>query len=167
MLTPNYRIGNGIDIHPLKKGKKLILGGVELDHDFGCEGHSDGDVLVHSIIDAVLGALNKGDIGSHFPSSDNSYKDISSLELLRKVTLQHYPFSIINIDSTIILQEPLVGSYIPAIRKNILRILSDSRAIPKEGYDNISIKATTTDKLGFIGNKEGVAAITTCLLTVK
>ena len=164
MLNPkNYRIGNGIDIHPLKKGKKLILGGVELDHDFGCDGHSDGDVLVHSIIDAILGALNKGDIGSHFPSSDNSYKDICSLDLLKSIRDQ-YNFYIFNIDSTIILEEPIIAPYVTKMRNNILR-----RALPHGviKYDNISIKATTTDKLGFIGNKEGVAAITTCLLTVK
>ena len=163
MLTPNYRIGNGIDVHPLKNGTKLILGGVELNHDFGCDGHSDGDVLVHSIIDAILGALNKGDIGSHFPSSDNSYKDISSLDLLRDIGSK-YTFTIINIDSTIILEEPIIAPYVSDMKKNILNAL---QCHTSDEDSNISIKATTTDKLGFIGNKDGLAAITTCLLTVK
>ena len=96
MNTPNYRIGNGVDVHPLKKGRKLILGGVDLHHTSGCDGHSDGDVLIHSIIDAILGALNKGDIGSHFPSSNNTYKNISSLTLLNDI-IEQYNCSIINI----------------------------------------------------------------------
>jgi len=178
-IPPNYRIGNGVDVHPLVKGRKLILGGVDLNHSYGCDGHSDGDVLVHSIIDAILGALNKGDIGSHFPSSDNSYKDISSLDLLIDIT-DKYNFAIINIDSTIILQEPIIQPYVSDMKKNILQALraglknklkvnypklddfapSARVLIPK----NISIKATTTDKLGFIGNKEGIAAITTCFI---
>ena len=163
MLTPNYRIGNGVDVHPLKHGKKLILGGVELNHDFGCDGHSDGDVLVHSIIDAILGALNKGDIGSHFPSSNNSYKNISSIDLLRDIGSK-YTFTIINIDSTIILEEPIIAPHVSDMKKNILHAL---QCHTSNEDNNISIKATTTDKLGFIGNKDGMAAITTCLLTVK
>ena len=158
-IPPNYRIGNGVDVHPLVKGRKLILGGVDLNHSYGCDGHSDGDVLVHSIIDAILGALNKGDIGSHFPSSDNSYKDISSLELLSNIA-DKYTFSIINIDSTIILQEPIIQSYIPAMKENISKILT----FREPESQDISIKATTTDKLGFIGEKRGVASITTCLI---
>ena len=172
MEIPNYRIGNGVDVHPLVKGRKLILGGVDLNHSYGCDGHSDGDVLVHSIIDAILGALNKGDIGSHFPSSDNSYKDISSLELLSNIAGK-YTFSIINIDSTIILQEPIIQPYISDMKKNILQALRARELVRRKGVlfkktspdSNISIKATTTDKLGFIGNKEGIATITTCLIT--
>ena len=122
MEIPNYRIGNGIDVHPLVKGKKLILGGVDLNHSYGCDGHSDGDVLVHSIIDAILGARNIGDIGSHFPSSDNSYKNISSLDLLRDIGSK-YAFTIINIDSTIILQEPNLSPFIPNMRKNLAKIM--------------------------------------------
>ena len=159
MEIPNYRIGNGVDVHPLVIGKKLILGGVDLNHSYGCDGHSDGDVLVHRIIDAILGALNKGDIGSHFPSSDNSYKDISSLELLSDIAGK-YAFSIINIDSTIILQEPIIQPYVSDMKKNILLALL-KKTSPNS---DISIKATTTDKLGFIGNKEGIATITTCLI---
>ena len=160
MLTPNYRIGNGVDVHPLKQGKKLILGGVDLQHTHGCDGHSDGDVLIHSIIDSILGALNQGDIGSHFPSSDNSYKNISSITLLSKI-IKKYNFSIINIDSTIILQSPQIQPHIKKMKENIIKILCKSEGT---SCDNISIKATTTDNLGFIGHQEGVAAITTCLL---
>ena len=172
MEIPNYRIGNGVDVHPLVKGRKLILGGVDLKHSYGCDGHSDGDVLVHSIIDAILGALNKGDIGSHFPSSDNSYKDISSLELLSDIAGK-YAFSIINIDSTIILQEPIIEPYISDMKKNIFQALrvGEHPELVRLGWESsnkqskaISIKATTTDKLGFIGNKEGIATITTCLI---
>ena len=187
MEIPNYRIGNGVDVHPLVKGRKLILGGVYLNHSYGCDGHSDGDVLVHSIIDAILGALNKGDIGSHFPSSDNSYKDISSLELLSDIAGK-YAFSIINIDSTIILQEPIIEPYISDMKKNIFQALRAgviewlkvnypeldvNQELERLGWESfnkrskakdISIKATTTDKLGFIGNKEGIATITTCLI---
>ena len=159
MEIPNYRIGNGVDVHPLVKGRKLILGGVDLNHSYGCDGHSDGDVLVHSILDAILGALNKGNIGSHFPSSDNSYKDISSLDLLI-VIAGKYTFSIINIDSTIILQEPIIQPYVSNMKKNILQALFKKTSPDSD----ISIKATTTDKLGFIGNKKGIAAITTCLI---
>ena len=160
MEIPNYRIGNGVDVHPLVKGRKLILGGVDLNHSYGCDGHSDGDVLVHSIIDAILGALNKGDIGSHFPSSDNSYKDISSLDLLIDIA-DKYSFAIINIDSTIILQEPIIQPYVSDMKKNILLALFKKTSPDSD----ISIKATTTDKLGFIGSKEGIATITTCLIT--
>jgi len=160
MEIPNYRIGNGVDVHPLVKGRKLILGGVDLNYRFGCDGHSDGDVLVHSIIDAILGALNKGNIGSHFPSSDNFYKDISSLKLLSDIA-DKYNFSIINIDSTIILQEPIIQPYVSDMKKNILLALFKKTSPDSD----ISIKATTTDKLGFIGNKEGIATITTCLIT--
>ena len=162
MLASNYRIGNGIDVHPLVKDKKLILGGVDLNHCYGCDGHSDGDVLVHSIIDSILGALNKGDIGSHFPSSDKSYKNISSMDLLSKI-IKKYNFTIINIDSAIILQEPVVQPYIQDMKNKLLNSFREN-SLSKSLDQNISIKATTTDHLGFIGDKKGVAAITTCLL---
>ena len=156
MFTPNYRIGNGLDVHPLKKGCKLILGGIDVPHTLGCDGHSDGDVLIHSIIDAILGALNKGDIGSHFPSSNNKYKNISSLTLLKNI-IKQYNFSIINIDSTIILQKPIIQPHIAKMKDAI------KQTIKKDDL-NLSIKATTTDSLGFIGKQKGVAVITTCLL---
>ena len=156
MITPNYRIGNGVDVHPLKKGRQLILGGIDLHHTLGCDGHSDGDVLIHSIIDAILGALNKGDIGSHFPSSNTKYKNISSIILLNDI-IEQYNFSIINIDSTVILQKPIIQPHIKKMKDVIKKTFKNEDL-------NISIKATTTDNLGFIGKQKGVAAITTCLL---
>ena len=162
MLTPSYRIGNGVDVHPLVEGRKLILGGVDLNHSHGCDGHSDGDVLVHSIIDSILGALNKGDIGSHFPSSDSLYKNISSMDLLSQIIIK-YNFTIINIDSTIILQEPVIQPHILEMKNKLSNYFNED-SFSDRLDQNISIKATTTDHLGFIGNKEGVAVITTCLL---
>ena len=159
MLTSsNLRIGNGVDVHPLVKGRKLILGGVHVKHDYGCDGHSDGDVLTHSIIDAILGALNKGDIGDHFPSSDNQYQEADSIELLNNIYYKYLEqgWNIANIDSTIILQEPIVKPYIETMKENISEACSC--------LGDISIKATTTDYLGFIGEKKGIAVISTCLL---
>ena len=155
MFTSKLRVGNGVDVHPLVKGKKLILGGIHIKHDFGCDGHSDGDVLVHSIIDALLGALGKGDIGDYFPSSDEHYKNANSLDLLDKIINKYFDkgvWEVVNIDSTIILQSPTIKSYIKAMLTNF-----------PCGWP-MSIKATTTDSLGFIGEKKGIAVITTCLL---
>ena len=152
--SSKIRIGNGIDVHPLVSGRKLILGGVDINHHSGCDGHSDGDVLVHSIMDSLLGAMGKGDIGDYFPSSDNQYKNADSIELLNKILLimKNEHWSIINIDATIVLQSPPIKSFINAIKSNL-------------SLDcNLSIKATTTDKLGFIGKNQGIAVITTCLL---
>ena len=152
-----YRVGNGIDVHPLVKGRSLILGGVHIKHNVGCDGHSDGDVLIHSIIDALLGATGEGDIGDYFPSSDPKYEDIESLKLLSQIALKikTKSWNIENIDSTIILQTPRLKSYIPEIIENI-------KKVPL--IRDISIKATTTDYLGFIGEGKGIAVITTCLL---
>ena len=152
---PTYRVGNGVDVHPLVKGKKLILGGVHIENDFGCDGHTDGDVLVHSIMDALLGAINKGDIGDYFPSSDPQYKNVKSIELLPEIYKIIKPYYIINIDSTIILQSPIIKPYISNMKRFIDICLNP---------DDISIKATTTDYLGFIGEGKGVATTTTCLL---
>ena len=152
--SSKIRIGNGIDVHPLVSGRKLILGGIDINHHSGCDGHSDGDVLVHSIMDSLLGAMGKGDIGDYFPSSDNQYKNADSIELLNKILLimKNEHWSIINIDATIVLQSPPIKSFISAIKSNL-------------SLDcNLSIKATTTDKLGFIGKNQGIAVITTCLL---
>ena len=158
-MNSNMRIGNGIDVHPLVKDRKLILGGVEIQYDFGCDGHSDGDVLTHSIIDALLGAINKGDIGEHFPSSNDVYKDSSSIIFLDTIYNQfiHNKWDIINIDATILLQDPPIKPYIQIIKDNLCQ------QIPS--LNNISIKATTTDHLGFIGKKHGIASFTTCLLS--
>ena len=154
MLDTNFRIGNGVDVHPLVDGRKLILGGVHIEHNSGCEGHSDGDVLVHSIMDSILDAMNKGDIGEFFPSSDDRYKDADSLALLDEIILlmNKDSWKVINIDATIILQTPKLRPYIKNMKDNF----------PPDW--NLSIKATTTDHLGFIGEKKGLAVITTCLL---
>ena len=154
MLDTNFRIGNGVDVHPLVDGRKLILGGIHIEHNSGCEGHSDGDVLVHSIMDSLLGAMNKGDIGEFFPSSDDRYKDADSLALLDEIILlmKKDNWKVINIDATIILQTPKLKPYIKNMKDNF----------PSDW--NLSIKATTTDHLGFIGEKKGLAVVTTCLL---
>ena len=154
MLDSNLRVGNGVDVHPLVIGRKLILGGIDIEHNSGCEGHSDGDVLVHSIMDSLLGALNKGDIGEFFPSSDDRYKDADSLALLDEIVLlmNKHCWKVINIDATIILQSPKLKPYIKKMKENF----------PSDW--NLSIKATTTDHLGFIGEKKGLAVVTTCLL---
>tara|TARA_B100000686_G_C16293247_1_gene714712 strand:- start:211 stop:702 length:492 start_codon:yes stop_codon:yes gene_type:complete len=158
-MIDKLRIGNGVDVHPLAKGRKLILGGIHIPHDFGCDGHSDGDVLVHSIIDSILGALNKGDIGDHFPSSNQKYKNANSIELLNDIYYRYIDknWNIVNIDSTIILQSPIVKPYIKDMKDNLF---NNNQSF----QDNVSIKATTTDNLGFIGDKKGIAAITNCLL---
>ena len=153
------RVGNGIDIHATVKGRDLILGGVQIEHDYGCGGHSDGDVLIHSIIDAILGALGKGDIGDYFPSSDKQWQGANSLKLLNNIYYKCIDngdgWSIANIDSTIILQSPIVKPYIEKMKDNIMNNCLSHQ---------ISIKATITDYLGFIGDKKGIAAVTTCLL---
>ena len=158
-MIDKFRVGNGVDVHPLAKGRKLILGGIHIPHDFGCDGHSDGDVLVHSIIDSILGALNKGDIGDHFPSSNQKYKNANSIELLNDIYYRYIDknWNIVNIDSTIILQSPIVKPYIKDMKDNLF---NNNQSF----QDNVSIKATTTDNLGFIGDKKGIAAITNCLL---
>ena len=119
MLDSNFRVGNGVDVHPLVIGRKLILGGLHIDHHSGCEGHSDGDVLVHSIMDALLGAMNKGDIGTLFPSSDDQYKDADSLLLLDEIILlmKEERWKVINIDSTIILQSPKIKPFINTMKE--------------------------------------------------
>ena len=152
--SSQLRVGNGIDVHPLVSGRKLILGGVDINHHSGCDGHSDGDVLVHSIMDSILGAMGKGDIGDYFPSSDDQYENADSLELLNEILLimKSENWSIINIDATIILQAPEIKPFIKEIKSNLCLDC------------DLSIKATTTDNLGFIGKNQGIAVITTCLL---
>ena len=154
MFTSKLRVGNGVDVHPLVKGKKLILGGVHIKHHSGCDGHSDGDALIHSVIDAILGAMDKGDIGDYFPSSDNKYKNADSQDLLDEIIIKmrDEQWEVVNIDSTIILQSPIVKPYIKEMKATF------------PGGWPISIKATTTDHLGFIGKQKGIAVITTCLL---
>ena len=153
------RIGNGYDVHKLVEGRKLILGGVEIPYEKGLLGHSDADVLVHAIMDALLGALAKGDIGKLFPDSSAEFKDISSILLLKKVNevLKKENYTIINIDSIVAAQEPKLAPHIEQMRKNIADALETDIA-------NISVKATTTEKLGFEGRGEGISSYAVCLL---
>ncbi len=151
-------VGNGFDVHALVKGRKLILGGIIIPCELGLDGHSDADVLTHSIMDSLLGALGLRDIGILFPDSDESFRGISSLLLLKRV-LQHEKFrdwQVVNIDSTIIAQRPRLAEYIPEMKDNLVQIVEPLRWI--------NIKATTTEKLGFTGRGEGIAALSSCLL---
>ena len=155
----SYRIGFGIDFHQLAEGRKLILGGVHITFGKGALGHSDADVLLHAICDALLGALNLGDIGVHFPDTDPAYKDINSTLLLQKTyeLIKSRNYQIVNIDSTICLESPKVMSYANEMRTLIADILEISA-------EDISIKATTTEKMGFVGRGEGLVAYATLLL---
>ena len=155
----SYRIGFGIDFHQLAEGRKLILGGVHIPFEKGALGHSDADVLLHAICDALLGALNLGDIGVHFPDTDPAYKDINSTLLLQKTyeLIKSRNYQIVNIDSTICLESPKVMSYANEMRAVIADILEISA-------EDISIKATTTEKMGFVGRGEGLVAYATLLL---
>ncbi|MBZ2175209.1 2-C-methyl-D-erythritol 2,4-cyclodiphosphate synthase [Schnuerera sp. xch1] len=153
------KIGIGYDVHQLTEGRKLIIGGVNIPFEEGLLGHSDADVLVHAIMDSILGALGLGDIGKHFPDTDNQYKDISSMTLLQKVynIMNESNYKIGNIDSIIVAQSPKMAPYIESMRENISTVLNTDRL-------NINIKATTTENLGFEGRKEGIAAYSTCLV---
>ncbi|NLL81352.1 MAG: 2-C-methyl-D-erythritol 2,4-cyclodiphosphate synthase [Tissierellia bacterium] len=153
------RIGFGYDVHQLVENRRLIIGGVDIQHTTGLLGHSDADVLVHSIMDSILGALALGDIGKHFPDTDMKYKDINSMILLENVygIMTENGYEIGNIDATIAAQKPRLAPYINEMRKNISETLRTS-------IDNISIKATTTEKLGFEGRQEGISATCVCLL---
>ena len=151
--SPEFRSGIGFDSHPLTEGRKLVLGGVEIPHDRGLSGHSDGDVLVHAVMDALLGAANLGDKGLHFPSSDPQYEGISSLVLLERVgvLVAEAGWRLSNVDATILAQNPRLGASIGEMRENMAKSLSVS-------LDRVSVKATTTDFLGFVGREEGIAA---------
>lgn len=153
------RIGTGYDVHRLVENRDLILGGVSIPYNLGLLGHSDADVLLHAIMDALLGAAALGDIGKYFPDSDDRYKNISSLTLLKEVgnILKEKGYDIGNIDSTIIAQRPKLASYIDSMRKNI----ADTLNIP---VDLVGVKATTEERLGFTGRGEGISAQAVCLL---
>jgi len=154
-----YRIGNGFDAHRFKEGRKLIIGGCEIPYEFGLSGHSDADVLSHSISDALLGAASEGDLGKHFPSSDPQYKDISSLELL-KISydkIKEKGYLIENIDTTIICEKPKLAMYIGQMTTNLSQAMEISES-------QISVKATTTDGMGFTGRGEGISSYATVLL---
>lgn len=153
------RIGMGYDVHRLTEGRELIIGGVEIPYEKGLLGHSDADVLLHAVMDALLGAAALGDIGRHFPDTDNAYKDADSMELLRKVgeLLEERAFLIENIDATIIAQAPKMRPYIDQMRENIAGAL-------KIEVEQVNVKATTEEGLGFTGAGEGISAQAICML---
>ncbi|MEN8711244.1 MAG: 2-C-methyl-D-erythritol 2,4-cyclodiphosphate synthase [Arenicellales bacterium] len=153
------RVGQGYDVHQLVEGRPLVLGGVTVDHNKGLAGHSDADVVVHSLCDALLGAAGKGDIGQHFPDTDSSYKNIDSRILLRKVMslLQADDWQLVNADLTIIAQAPKLAPHIPQMRS----LLSIDMNIDET---QLNIKATTTEELGYCGREEGIAALSIVLL---
>lgn len=156
------RIGHGYDVHKSVSDRKLFLGGVEIESNSGLLGHSDADVLLHAICDALLGAAALGDIGKHFPDNDNRYKDISSLRLLKETErlLSENGFEIINVDSTVIAQAPKLSPYIEKMRENISKTLGIE-------ISRVSVKATTEEGLGFTGTKQGIAAHAVCLINEK
>ena len=155
----NFRIGHGYDVHALGEGLRLVLGGVEIPHSKGCIAHSDGDVLVHAICDALLGAAALGDIGKHFPDTSDEFKGVDSLLLFGRVValLEKEGYTIVNIDSTIAMQRPKLRPYIDLMRQRIAEAA---------GIDvgQVSVKATTTEHLGFEGEEKGVSATSVCLL---
>jgi 2-C-methyl-D-erythritol 2,4-cyclodiphosphate synthase len=155
----NIRIGYGIDFHQLTTGRDLFIGGVKIPHDKGALGHSDADVLLHAICDALLGAAALGDIGVHFPDTSNEFKDIDSKILLAKTKalIKAEGYKVINIDSSLCLEAPKIKPYIPQMQETIAAILGIS-------IKDVSIKATTTEKMGFVGRKEGLVAHATVLI---
>ena len=154
-----FRIGHGYDVHRLTEGRKLILGGVDIPYEKGLLGHSDADVLVHAIMDSILGALALGDIGKLFPDNDSAYKDADSIKLLEQVIsiTEEKGFTVGNIDSTILCQAPKLAGYINNMRENIAKACNTD-------IGNISVKATTEEKLGFTGSGEGIAAHAVCIM---
>lgn len=153
------KIGIGYDVHQLVEGRELYIGGLKIEHEKGLLGHSDADVLIHAIMDAILGALALGDIGKLFPDTDNKYKNIDSKILLEEVVkiMESKGFSVSNIDSIVICEEPKLKNHIEKIRTILSKLLHTD-------IDNVSVKATTTEKLGFEGRKEGIAAQSVVLL---
>jgi 2-C-methyl-D-erythritol 2,4-cyclodiphosphate synthase len=156
----SFRIGFGIDFHQLATGRDLCIGGVVIPHHKGSLGHSDADVLLHAICDAMLGALALGDIGMHFPDTDSTYKNIDSKILLERTyaLIASKGYKVVNIDSTVCLEAPKIMKYAPEMKRIMAGIL-------KTGIDDISIKATTAEKMGFVGREEGLTAYATVLLT--
>ena len=155
----NFRIGQGYDVHRLEKGLDLFLGGIKIPHEKGCVAHSDGDVLIHAICDALLGAAALRDIGFHFPDTSPEFKNIDSKILLKKTInlLSKNGYSLVNLDSTICLQRPKIKEYIPEMVNIISEILNINA-------ENVSIKATTTEKLGFIGTEDGISSYAVVLI---
>lgn len=155
----HYRIGSGVDFHQLEEGRDFWLGGVHIPHHKGATGHSDADVLLHAICDALLGALCLGDIGKHFPNTDSTFHNIDSKILLKRTfeLIRAKGYFIVNIDSTVCLENPKIMTYVPQMQKEIAGILNITEV-------DISIKATTTEKMGFAGREEGLVAYATVLL---
>ena len=153
------RIGHGYDVHKLVEGRRLILGGVDIPYEKGLLGHSDADVLLHAISDALLGAAALGDIGKHFPDTDEAYKNADSLVLLSRVNeiINAAGYKVSNVDATVIAQAPKLAMHIEQMRKNIARALSVD-------FDDISVKATTEERLGFTGRGEGISAHAVCII---
>ena len=161
-MTRNLRIGHGLDVHRFQRGRKLILGGLEIPYGRGLAGHSDADVLLHALINALLGAMGKGDIGSHFPDTDPRTKGISSEKLLQQVLkmMEQGKFKVINGDITVLAQKPRLAPFFKKIRERVAKLL-------KVGADKINIKAVTTEGLGWIGAGKGMAATAVVLLEKK
>ena len=155
----DFRVGNGYDVHQLAEGLPLVLGGVKIPHTKGCVAHSDGDVLIHALCDALLGALALGDIGQHFPDTSDDFKGIDSKILLARVAemIRAAGWEIVNVDNTLLAQKPKIAPYVPLMRQTLAEVLG----LP---LDAVSVKATTTEHLGFVGREEGIAAQATCLL---
>ena len=155
----NYRTGIGFDVHAFAEGRNLIIGGVHIPYEKGLLGHSDADVLLHAICDALLGALALGDIGKHFPDTDPKYKNTDSIELLKNVfaLIKSKNYIIGNVDAVVAMQKPKLSPYIEEMRKNISGALESS-------IEQISVKATTTEKLGYVGREEGVSSMATVML---
>jgi len=158
-MTGRYRVGNGFDAHRFKPGVPLVLGGVNIPYNQGLEAHSDGDVVLHALCDAILGALAMGDIGQHFPDSDENYRGVDSRRLLRHVNglMQRAGYRLVNADLTVIAQAPKLAAHIPQMRQCIADDL-------QTGLTAISVKATTTERMGFTGREEGIAALATVML---
>lgn len=161
-MSFDVKIGHGYDVHRLVEGRRLILGGVSVPHEKGLLGHSDADVLLHAVMDAVLGALGEGDIGRHFPDTDHAYKDADSMLLAKRVCelMKEKGFGIGNIDATVIAQKPKLASYIPEMKKNIAAAFSADESL-------VNVKATTEEHLGFTGREEGIAAHAVCICVKK
>ncbi len=155
-----FRIGHGYDVHRFKEGRRLILGGVEIPFELGLDGHSDADVLLHAIADALLGAAALGDIGKHFPDTDMRFKDADSMKLLSAVVelLFEKDYKVGNVDATVIAQKPKLKDYIPEMRERIAETL-------RVDSEFVNVKATTEEKLGFTGNMEGMSAHAVCIIT--
>lgn len=161
-MKNQFRIGNGYDVHQTAEGRKLFIGGIEIPSEKGLLGHSDADVLLHAICDAMLGALSLGDIGRHFPNNSSEFKDIDSKLLLKKVyeIIDSKGYEVNNIDSVVVLEKPKIAPYIEKMKDTIAGIVNCSA-------DQISVKATTSEKIGFAGREEGAAAFATALLIRK